>query len=204
MGMEKGQLYPLRAGLHRSSGPIRNDVMSYQNFVPPPSPADRHPAGATPPAADPVHHTPLTHVPWQVSDSWGATTLNITANTAAGASYLFWWISGVLVYFNERNNRFVRFHALQCIILTGAMTVVGVFAVLFAAIMHDLTVATRQVIFFHIGLGTAILFALIIVFAWLWTMVAAWTGNYLRLPVIGRYAERYSAPPADPTRHPLL
>jgi uncharacterized membrane protein len=143
-------------------------------------------------------------VPWQVSDSWGATTLNISANTAAGASYLFWWISGVLFYFSERNNRFVRFHALQSIILTGALTVVGVFAVLFATIMHDLTVATRQVIFFHVGLGGAILLALIIMFAWLWTMVAAWTGNYLRLPIVGRYAEQYSAPPADPPRHPLL
>ena len=38
-GMEKGQLYPLRAGPHVSSGPIRNDVVSYRNFVPPAPPA---------------------------------------------------------------------------------------------------------------------------------------------------------------------
>ena len=203
---------PVAAGPHLSSGPIRNDVAGFQNFAapepqvyppmverpfPPHLPGSPQ-LGVLPPNA------PLTHVPWQVSDSWGATTLNITANTAAGVSYLLWWVSGFLVYFSERNNRFVRFHALQSIILTGTLTVVGVFALLFAAIMHDLTVATGQVMYFHVGIGGSGLLGLGILFVWLWTMIAAWTGNYLRLPLIGSYAERYSAPPAQPTRHPLL
>jgi uncharacterized membrane protein len=146
----------------------------------------------------------LTHVPWQASDSWGATTLNISANTAAGGSYLIWWVTGFLIYFSERNNRFVRFHALQSIILTGILTILAVFAALFATVMQDLTAATHQVIFSHVGIWGATLLMLAIAFVWLWAMVAAWTGNYLRLPVIGSYAERYSAPPTQPTRNPLL
>jgi uncharacterized membrane protein len=145
----------------------------------------------------------LTHVPWQASDSWGATTLNIGANTAAGGSYLIWWVTGFLIYFSERNNRFVRFHALQSIILTGILTVLAVFAALFATVMQDFTNATHQVIFSHIGFWGAVLLVMAIAFLWLCAMVAAWTGNYLRLPVIGSYAERYSAPPNLPTRHPL-
>ena len=151
----------------------------------------------------PLPHTPA-HVPWQAGDSWGATTLVVSATTAAGASYLFWWVSGFLIYFSERNNRYVRFHALQSIILTGVLTILGVCAALFAALMQDITRATHQVIFYHLGLGGSVIVALAIVFAWLCVMTAAWTGNYLRLPIIGSYAERYSAPPLGPTGNPIL
>jgi len=208
---------PAPAAPHVSSGPIPNDVTGIQSIespVPPPALPRLYQPVAEPPfpshlPATPQRdalpaNTPLSHVPWQVSDSWGATTLNVTANTAAGVSYLFWWVSGFLVYFSERNNRFVRFHALQSIILTAILTVAGVLALLFAAITHDLTVATGQVIYFHFGVGVSSLLGLGILFLWLWTMIAAWTGNYLRLPLIGSYAERYSAPPAQPARHPLL
>jgi uncharacterized membrane protein len=198
-------------GPRRSSGPFPNEVMTSLDLAPPPPPPDwmRSPVPPHVPVPQQVggaahHNAILTHVPWQASDSWGATTLNISANTAAGGSYLIWWVTGFLIYFSERNNRFVRFHALQSIILTGILTILAVFAALFATIMQDLTAATHQVIFSHLGIGGAALLLLTIAFVWLWAMVAAWTGNYLRLPVIGPYAERYSAPPTQPTRNPLL
>jgi uncharacterized membrane protein len=198
-------------GPRRSSGPFQNEVITSQDLAPPPPPpawmrSPIPPHVPVPQQAGGAAHrnAVLTHVPWQVSDSWGATTLNIGANTAAGGSYLIWWVTGFLIYFSERNNRFVRFHALQSIILTGILTVLAVFAALFATVMQDLTAATHQVIFSHVGIWGATLLALAIAFVWLWAMVAAWTGNYLRLPIIGPYAERYSAPPAQPTRNPLL
>jgi uncharacterized membrane protein len=198
-------------GPRRSSGPFPNEVITSHDLAPPPPPPDwmRSPVPPHVPVSPQVEgaahrNAVLTHVPWQASDSWGATTLNISANTAAGGSYLIWWVTGFLIYFSERNNRFVRFHALQSIILTGILTILAVFAALFATVMQDLTAATHQVIFFHVGIWGATLLVLAIAFVWLWAMVAAWTGNYLRLPVIGSYAERYSAPPTQPTRHPLL
>jgi uncharacterized membrane protein len=30
---------------------------------------------------------------------------------------------------------------------------------------------------------------------WLGAMIAAWTGTYLQLPIVGDYAERFAAPP---------
>jgi uncharacterized membrane protein len=198
-------------GPRRSSGPFPNEVITSHDLAPSPPPPDwmRSPVPPHVPAPLPGEgaarrNAVLTLVPWQASDSWGATTLNISANTAAGGSYLIWWVTGFLIYFSERNNRFVRFHALQSIILTGILTVLAVFAALFATVMQDLTAATHQVIFSHIGIWGATLLVLAIAFVWLWAMVAAWTGNYLRLPVIGPYAERYSAPPTQPTRNPLL
>lgn len=141
---------------------------------------------------------PPTHVPWQATSSWGATTLSIQANTAAGASYLLWWISGLLVYFNERHNRFVRFHAMQSILLTGVLTIYSVFAYLVSGLCYDLAAATNQHVFHTIGMFLAVISFLAVVGVWLAAMIIAWSGTYLHWPVIGAYAERYAAPPAQP------
>jgi uncharacterized membrane protein len=162
--------------------------------MPPPTP-QRQPLRspyAAPPAAPPQHPG---HVPWRAEHSWGPTMLSIDANTAAGASYLLWWLSGVLVYFNERNNRYVRFHAVQAILLTSALTVLGVLAYILAALGHDLWRVTHWTVFEAFGNGLAWLAVIFIVVVWLTAMVGAWTGNHLHWPIVGTYAERYAAPP---------
>lgn len=214
--LQQGQ--PAHAAPYISSGPRQNEVISYANAGLPPSPAWQMPPSMQRPfpqaAQQPQPHAAphpqnlqnpqFTHVPWQVADSWGTTTLNISTNTAAGASYLFWWVSGLLVYFSERNNRFVRFHALQSVILTSILTVCAVCDAIFAAIINNLAVIEHQSVFVPIGWGVVALLTLAIIFLWLLSMVAAWTGNYLRLPVIGAYAERYAAPPVQPSRSPFF
>ncbi|HEY1389544.1 MAG TPA: hypothetical protein VGF38_13460 [Ktedonobacterales bacterium] len=135
------------------------------------------------------------HAPWQTSSSWGPTTFVITAETAAGFSYLFWWVSGLLVYFNERENRYVRFHAVQSILLTGALSIFSVFAFTIAAIFNDLFQSSQQHIWQTLCIGTTALALIIVLLPWLGAMIAAFTGAYLQLPIIGNYAERFAAPP---------
>jgi uncharacterized membrane protein len=174
------------------------DATTFQDGPSPPLPAWQTPADA--PYAHPASPaiTPRgqhAHVPWQVARTWGPTTLTIGSNAAAGMSYLLGWISGVLVYFNERDNRFVRFHALQSILLSSALTVLGVAASILHALFHDLTSATHWTVFGALGSGIALLSATGIVLIWLASMIAAWTGHRWRLPIVGAYAERYAAPP---------
>ena len=135
------------------------------------------------------------HAPWHTASSWGATTFVITAETAAGFSYLFWWVSGLLVYFNERENRYVRFHAVQSILLTGALSVFSVIAFTIAAVLNDVFVSTQQHVWQTLCIGVIALSLLIVLLPWLAAMIAAWTGTYLQLPIIGDYAERFAAPP---------
>jgi uncharacterized membrane protein len=140
-------------------------------------------------------HEQPTHAPYHTATSWGTTTFVITAETAAGFSYLFWWVSGLLVYFNERDNRYVRFHAVQSILLTGTLSVFSVVAFLIASLFNTLFLSNHQPIWQALALWTIVLWLLIVLFVWIATMVAAWTGSYLRLPLIGDYAERFAAPP---------
>jgi uncharacterized membrane protein len=138
-------------------------------------------------------------MPWQATPSWGTSTILIEANTAAGISYLFWWLSGLFVYFNERENRYVRFHAMQSIMLTGALTVFSVLAFVISSLFNDISLATQQFAFHTIAVTIGWLAACVVVFVWLGAMIAAWSGNYLCLPIVGAYAERFAVPPAAPS-----
>lgn len=164
--------------------------------VQPPPPAQA-PAPQMAPPNPPAPQAQMTHAPWTVAQSWGVTSLN-SPNTLAGLSYLFWWVSGLFVYFNERKNRFVRFHAVQSILWTGALTVVSVALDILWELSGDLTSATHQPAFAHLGQGIALLGALAVIALWLGPMFAAWSGHHLRLPIVGAYAERYAAPPREP------
>jgi uncharacterized membrane protein len=194
-----------------AGAPLPDDA-TVQDFPPPPAPlwdgsAERRPLpGHDPHSAVASPRVPR-NVPWQAAESWGTSTITISATTAAGASYLFWWVSGLLIYFNERHNRFVRFHAMQSMLLTGTLTVFGVVASIVSALCGDIAQYARDPLTRHLfgtlGWGILIMAVLVILFVWVPAMIAAWTGNYLRIPIVGQYAERYSAPPVEPTQPPL-
>ena len=42
----------------------------------------------------------------------GPTSMGMQANVAAGLNYLFGWIGGLIFFLGEKQNRFVRFHAM--------------------------------------------------------------------------------------------
>jgi uncharacterized membrane protein len=122
------------------------------------------------------------------------TTLTFTPNTAAGVSYLFLWISGVLIFFNERRNRYVRFHALQSTLFGAVATVFGVVGIVAAVLLMDLGSAWHASILSAVGWICALLIPFTIVVVWWWLIVAAWTGHEVALPILGRYAKQYAAP----------
>ena len=51
------------------------------------------------------------------------TELGVEENIAAMLSYLLGWISGLIIFLIEKNNRFVRFHALQSLIFFGGLNI---------------------------------------------------------------------------------
>lgn len=116
---------------------------------------------------------------------------------AAALSYI--WIVGVIFFFIEKENRFVRFHALQSIIFGIANSVIMVVLAVLAIILT-----------FAFSIGGAIvgggLGALINLFVWLiwlifWLLglvfliglvfaaIKAYQGEKFKLPIIGNMAE---------------
>jgi uncharacterized membrane protein len=156
-------------------------------------------AGAAAQSVPPLSPTPVapgmpSHVPWEAAHSWGTTTITFSANTAAGLSYLFGWLSGIFFYFGEHRNRYVRFHAMQSILLTGILTAVA--AITAVAVL--LLVLANQSTLTVLGVALAVIVGLALLALWLVPMVAAFTGHYLLLPLVGQFAERWSAPVREP------
>ena len=97
------------------------------------------------------------------------------ARFAGWLSYLGGWVTGLIFLLLKRENRFVRFHAMQSLIFFGAMSMV-------------------TSVFSHIPLLGSLSAGLGFVsfICWIVLMVAAARGRYYKLPVIGDYAEKWA------------
>ena len=110
------------------------------------------------------------------------TSMGLTENIAVMVSYGFWWISGLIVFFTEKKNRLVRFHAMQSFLAFGGVSIL-------LLVLNQLNSATLY--------GLDLLFSLAINLVWLlagalWLFLLfnAWQGRYYKLPFVGDYAEK--------------
>jgi len=104
----------------------------------------------------------------------GKTTTGIQANVAALLSYLLGFITGIIFYLIEKENKFVRFHAMQSIVTFGGLFVAGV-------VVGFLPV---------IGLALLPVLWVLEVVLWVILMIKAYQGERFKLPVAGDIAEK--------------
>lgn len=103
----------------------------------------------------------------------GKTSTGIQANVAGLLSYLLGFISGIVFLVIEKENKFVRFHAMQSTITSGALFVLQmVLAYIPFLVMLSPIVGL---------LGIAL---------WIILMIKAYQGEMFKLPVIGDIAEK--------------
>ncbi|MFC2005244.1 DUF4870 domain-containing protein, partial [Chloroflexota bacterium] len=103
----------------------------------------------------------------------GGSTTGLEPNIAGLLCYLGGWISGIVFLVIEQENKFVRFHALQSIVVFGALTVASVF-LSWIPFVGD---------FFSVVIG---IFAFIM---WTLLMLKAYEGVLYKVPVAGHVAE---------------
>ena len=116
-----------------------------------------------------------TSVPGEVSP-FERISMGMKARTAGLLSYLFGWVGGLVFLLLERDNRFVRFHAMQSILFFGSISILESVFSLFPYGLFGINAALGIVSF--IG--------------WIVLMVAAHRGRYYKLPFIGDYAEKWA------------
>jgi len=102
------------------------------------------------------------------------TAAGMNQNVAGLLCYLAGWITGLVFFLIEKENKFVRFHAMQSIITFGGLTVLF--------IVLGLIPFAGWIIMPFLGLAQLIL--------WILLMVKAYNGEYFKLPVIGDLAEK--------------
>lgn len=101
------------------------------------------------------------------------TSIGLRANIAGLLCYLLGWISGIILIRIERDNKFVRFHAMQSIIVFGILNIA---AIIFSS--------------FSPFFGRAVLGVTFVL--WVILMLEASQGKKYKLPWAGNLAEKHT------------
>jgi uncharacterized membrane protein len=106
----------------------------------------------------------------------GTTSIGLPENIAIALGYLFSWVGGLILFFVEKQNQKVRFHAMQSIILFGGLSIL-------------------LLVLPHLPLIGGLLGSLL----WLaWTVgvvgmtVLSFLGKDIRLPFISEYDQKFA------------
>jgi uncharacterized membrane protein len=106
-----------------------------------------------------------------------ASTLDLEPNVAGLLCYVAGWISGIVFLLLEQKNNFVRFHAVQSIIVFGVLNLAG-------SILGSIP-------FIKLFFGPLI--GVIFLVLWILLMVQAYHYQRYRVPWAGDLADRFSA-----------
>ena len=116
-------------------------------------------------------------------------------NVAALLAYIATWVSGLVFFLIEKDSRFVRFHAMQAILLGASATILGIvlwilwfFGLIIGAMISDVLAGLVSVV---LGL-LMFVFSIGVLIAIVMCLIKAYQMQYFKLPVIGNLAEKYS------------
>ena len=105
----------------------------------------------------------------------GKSSTGLQPNVAGLLCYLAGFITGIIFFVIEKDNKFVKFHAMQSIVTFG-------------------TLFALQIVF------TVLVFSLVLVpvvniiglILWVILMIKAYQGEMFKLPIVGEFAEKKS------------
>lgn len=111
----------------------------------------------------------------------------------AWVAYLFGWITGLVLFFVKKDE-YVRFHAMQSIILFGGLHILQIFLMPFFGfgMMRNFGSVNSMMgtAFAFSGIYTLVQIALFVL--WIVLMVKAHKGEKYKLPLIGDLAEKWA------------
>ena len=110
------------------------------------------------------------------------TSTGLTENVAGLLCYVLGWVSGIVFFLIEQENKFVRFHAIQSIVTFGSITVVSI-ALSILGLIPYLGVV------FDISNRIIGLLAFVL---WIVLIVMAAQGKKYKLPWAGNLAEKWA------------
>lgn len=117
-------------------------------------------------------------------------------NIAALLSYIFGWVSGLIFFLIEKDSRLVKFHAMQSILLNVVAIVLMIAAWVISMVIWIITTQLPGILAMLINLIVALVWIVVtvgILIAVIMCLVKAFQGQYFKLPVIGNFAEKFSA-----------
>lgn len=101
-------------------------------------------------------------------------TTSENQNLLAALTYLLWFVTGIIFLVIEKENSYIRFHAMQSLAVFAPLTVLLLFLSMFS----------------FVGVFLNFLIFVLSVFVWVLLMYKAFNGERYKLPYIGEWAEK--------------
>jgi len=116
-------------------------------------------------------------------------------NVASLLAYLFQFLGGLIFFLIEKDSRFVRFHAVQSMLLSGVFWVLEIglwiLSVVLALILGQISGLLGSLVWVLMTLLAGVV-ALACLIGLVMCMIKAFQGQYFKLPVLGPFAEKFS------------
>ena len=103
------------------------------------------------------------------------TSTGLEENVAGLLCYVLGWITGIVFLLIEKENKFVRFHAMQSIVVFGALTVISLILTWIP----------------FVGWIIGVIISILGVVLWILLMVKAYQGERYKVPWAGNMAEKW-------------
>ena len=101
-------------------------------------------------------------------------SIGLSQKTAIFISYLFCWISGLLILLLEKENQQVRFHAAQSVVIFGGLTLCNMLSPFIPVI----------------GLVIVFVVSVLSILVWFGMLITTLMERPPRLPIVAQYAEQ--------------
>ncbi len=102
-------------------------------------------------------------------------------NMIAALSYLLLFITGIVVLMVEKNDKFIRFHAMQSTVIFGSLFILNMI----------IGIVLRPILFLSVIANIAnSLIWLGIIIIWVVSMIKAYQGELFKWPLAGDFAEK--------------
>ncbi len=118
------------------------------------------------------------------------TSTGLEPNIAGLLCYVLGWLTGIIFLVIEKDNKFVKFHAMQSIVVFGALTVISILVSIIQGIVFSAAIRGG-------AFGLLSVFGFISTIIWiLWLVLAiiliikAYQGETYKLPFAGDIAEK--------------
>ena len=108
------------------------------------------------------------------------TGMGLEQNVAGLLCYVAGWVTGLIFFLLEKDNKFVRFHAMQSIVVSAALMILGFVLGIILMVAPLLAILIWP------------LFWLLCVVLWILFMVKAYQGKWFKVPWAGNFAEKYA------------
>lgn len=116
------------------------------------------------------------------------TQTGLKSNVAGFLCYLVGWLTGI-IFLAIENDPFVRFHAIQSIIVFGGLTVLSI---LLSCLMSIAVMIGLMSGFWYLFSMFNTILMLLSVVLWIVLMFKAYQGERFKLPLVGEIAEKYA------------